>query len=234
MWSCRLSSGRQDPQVGGWELWLDTQRHDRSQWPQIFVCLDCKSTNPTACFVWGRSLEAPSLSWRLYFVVVQWLNYFKDWDIWGSSVGILGWAGKENLSDYVSVGCVALKGTQSQLRWCECGCQRGSWTGREGISFTVVDHLSVRSIYWFKPFQCSVIYLPVSHRQSCRCMRENLNLVTETWLWWFLISCLIHRAKSKLFWLKITSMSPCKVRVLFQLMCAFISLRLRMSELGNM
>lgn len=72
-------------------------------------------------------------------------------------------------------------------------------------SFVLRGWPSVRSIYWFKPFQFSVMYLPVAHEQNCSCMQESLNLVLETWLWWFLISCLIHRVKSELFWLKPTS-----------------------------
>lgn len=47
-------------------------------------------------------------------------------------MGNLGLSRKGKLSDYVTMGFAALKEPRSQLRWCECGCQSGSWTGSQG------------------------------------------------------------------------------------------------------
>lgn len=91
-WALGDRSPRQE--IGNW---LDTQRHNRSWWPHIFVCLDCKSIKSMASFVQGPSLEAPSLSSRCYFVFAPWLDYFKYWAIWGSALGSLGLSRKGKL-----------------------------------------------------------------------------------------------------------------------------------------
>lgn len=71
-----------------------------------------------------------------YLAIAPRLNYFKDGDVWDSAIGILGTSrqgGKETWS-VLSVGCVAVKGLRSQLRWCMCDCQGASWmVGQESF-----------------------------------------------------------------------------------------------------
>lgn len=63
------------------------------------------------------------------FIALRW-NYFKDWDIWELWYG-KGQASEQTWSDCVSVGCVAVEGLLSQLKWYNSDCQSRSWvTGK--------------------------------------------------------------------------------------------------------
>lgn len=55
-----------------------------------------------------------------------------------------GWAKAGTWSGYVSVGCETAKSPWSQLRWCECGCQSGSWMAGKGdiLNNCIIKHTS--------------------------------------------------------------------------------------------
>lgn len=68
------------------------------------------------------------------------LCYGKSWAIAYCHLS----ASEETWSDYLSVGCAAAKKPWSQLRWCRCGFQSGSWMAgkRNVLNNCTIKHTS--------------------------------------------------------------------------------------------